>query len=500
MEEECHPVATTAADRRKRIKNVDRQQPIQRRGRSCFEWIQLIATIWIPIVLAIYTVVENKSNESIAINNRLKDAEIANVSRTSEREIAEANRLNELDIAEKSQQKDRDLATDQQHQNILIEFQSFLAKLIIENGVSLNKNPGAKLAVHFMTRTALTQLDTIRRSILLRSLHDTNMITLQKSSNVLEPSPIDLRQFDLSSIRFGLLADFPERPRLVYYAEWKYLWLPNTILRDASFRYTVLDCASFLGSVLDFADLSFARAMNHKCFDTVRESDVGFPEASLVNTSWYKTDFRFTSFANANLTFADMQELYCRECDFSRAILTRADLSFSLIFNAFILHKVRMPFYNSSLSHAVLRGAHYRAINFDWSDWSNAQASGIRFYNCTFTHAKMENSSLTKSNIQYSFFQGANLSMVNLSDAELHNVSFVNADIRQANLTNIRCDYCDFSNVLLDDAVLKNASLVRSNFHGCRVNVSQLEEAADLSGSTLPNGTVVQITVQQQMG
>ena len=150
------------------VKNVDRQQPIQRRGRSCSEWIQLIAKIWITIVLAIYTVVENKSNESIAVTNRLKDLEIANISRTSERqiaqanrwkdieianvsrvserEIAEVNRLNELDITEQSRQKGRDLASNQYQQNILMEYQSFLVKLFIDNGVSLNKSPGAKLA------------------------------------------------------------------------------------------------------------------------------------------------------------------------------------------------------------------------------------------------------------------------------------------------------------------------------------------------------------------
>ena len=59
------------------------------------------------------------------------------------------------------------------------------------------------------------------------------------------------------------------------------------------------------------------------------------------------------------------------------------------------------------------------------------------------------------------------------------------------NLSNIKCEYCDFTNALLDEAVLKNGTFIRSNFRGCRVSESQLEEAADLSGSTLPNGTVV---------
>ena len=82
--------------------------------------------------------------------------------------------------------------------------------------------------------------------------------------------------------------------------------------------------------------------------------------------------------------------------------------------------------------------------------------------------------------------------MADFTDAALSYVSFINVDMRRANLAHIKCQYCDFSNALVDDAVLKNGSFVRSNFRGSRVSASQLEEAAaDLSGSTLPNGTVV---------
>ena len=500
-------------DEKRRVRKADHQSPPKKNGRSCFEWIQLVATIWIPIVIAIYTVVENKSNESIATSNRQKDIdianisrkleleiaeanrwkdiEIANISRISEREIALAQRLNELDIAEQSRQKDRDLATDQQHQNILIEYQSFLAKLIIENGVDLSKNPGAKLAAHFMTRTALNQLDTTRRSILIRSLYDTNMITQKRTISNDQPSLIDLRQVDLSGIRFGLLTDFPDEAPKVYYSIWRYLWLPYTILRNTSLRYTTLDCASFTNAILDSSDLSFTRATNLKCFDNPREIDLGFPGASLVNTSWYKAAFRFNDFTNANLTLAKMQWFDCTECNFSFAILVKADLSSSRIFHTFTLYKGRLPFHNATLKQAVLHSSIYISINFDSSDWSSTQAQQLLIRDCTFTQATMQNCSFTQSIIRGSFFRKANLSMVDFTDVTLFNVTFSDADMRRANLSNIKCEYCDFTNALLDEAVLKNGTFIRSNFRGCRVSESQLEEAADLSGSTLPNGTVV---------
>ena len=287
-------VNVASTDEKRRVRKADHQSPPKKNGRSCFEWIQLVATIWIPIVLAIYTVVENKSNESIANSNRLKDIEIANISRKLELEIAEANRwkdieianisrisereialaqrLNELEIAEQSRQKDRDLAIDQQHQNILIEYQSFLAKLIIHNGVNLAKNPGAKLAAQFMTLTALTQLDIARQGILMRSLYDANMITLVKNSTAAESSLIDLRQADLSGISFGVWTTSPNTHLEIPYAEWKHLWLHNAILRNASFRYTILDCASFFQTRMESADLSYTHHREKLCLGSCRRN------------------------------------------------------------------------------------------------------------------------------------------------------------------------------------------------------------------------------------
>ncbi|UJR07480.1 hypothetical protein I4U23_011769 [Adineta vaga] len=92
---------------------------INRRRYSVFEWIQLIATIFIPVIIGVYTIIDNNNNTSITMSNRMRDIKIANISRTSAYEIAEANRLMEIHIAEQSRQKDRDLSIDQQHQIIL---------------------------------------------------------------------------------------------------------------------------------------------------------------------------------------------------------------------------------------------------------------------------------------------------------------------------------------------------------------------------------------------
>jgi uncharacterized protein YjbI with pentapeptide repeats len=417
--------------------------------------------------------------------------EIANISRTFELQIAQDNRLHEMEIAEQSREKDRDLSSDQQLQNILVEYQLFLAKLIIDHGTNSQKKPEAKLAAHFMTLTTLNQLDTKRRSILIRSLHDANLIILKGSNDPAATSAINLQQADLRNIVFGLLPNEPDTVPKYRYIRWDHLWLPYAILTNASFRHTMLDCVTFAAATMDSVDLSFATVGNLQCSDRIHESQTNFQDASLVNASLYKVSFRFASFNGAKLTFANMYEFYCLECNFSSTQLSHADLSFSRIFHGLILHQERLNFYKAKLNHAVVRSALFRTINFDESDWSNAQAPGIGIYNCTFNNAKMDNCSFMKSYFQESVFRSASLYTIDFSNATLQNVTFINSDMRNANLSYIKCNYCDFTNVILHGGVFKNASLRYSNFLSCRVNATQLEEATDLSGSILPNGTVV---------
>ena len=481
--EKFDPVTTMA------VNDVD--HVTKKKKRPYFDWIQLIATIWIPIVIAIYTIVENKSNESIADSNRLKDTQLANISRASELEIALANRLNELDIAEQSRQKDRDLATDHQHQTILGEYQSFLAKLIIDHGANLDRKPEAKIAAHFMTFMALKQLDTKRRGILLRSLYDAKLITVNRSASPDSSSIIDLRQADLAGIQFGLSSDVPDPVPRVRFIIWQDLWLPYTTLTNASFRHTLLDGASFAGSYMDFTDLSFAVHLYRRAGNVRYPDEVDFRVTSLVNASFYEANLRNTDFSMANLTWANLHGLKCEHCTFFSATLFQADLRFSRFFYLDSLSNKRVSCQWVNLSRAIAHSARYFTIDFDHSDWSQIEASTIRIYNCTFTAAKMENPSFMNSFIDLSDFRNASLYATDLSHARMGNVSFVNADMRNADLRNIVCSNCTFINANLHEALLKNASFRYSNFRNCSVADAQLAETADLAGSILPNGTIV---------
>ncbi len=58
-------------------------------------------------------------------------------------------------------------------------------------------------------------------------------------------------------------------------------------------------------------------------------------------------------------------------------------------------------------------------------------------------------------------------------------------------MSSMQCNNCNFTNFKLQGAVFKNASLRNSTFLNCDVEVSQLEQAIDLSGLIVSNGIVV---------
>ena len=462
------------------------------RQHSPFEWVQLIATICIPIIIAIYSIIDNNNKESIAVADRRKDMEIASNSRMAELEIAKANRLHEMIIAEENQQKDRELALDQQRENILAQYQTFMANLLMENGLALNKTSTAKVVALSMTLTTLSQLDPRRKGILIRSLYHSKLITLHRNSRPFDTSILTLYFVDLSHITFGSPRDSPADVPIDLYVDWYYIWLPHSTLTNASFRHAALSCATFSYAYMEFVDLSFAKAVDYTCFGgTVFEGQITFAGSKLVNASFYKAHFRYATFSGANLTFANMRNFYCMECPFYSTTLYQADLSFSLIFPTFAFHPEKLPFNLTNLRQAVMHSAILRSTSFFQSDWSYAQASQISLPNCTFINARMDYCSLTQSFIHQSLFQNASLFGIDLSYAKLDDVSFIDVDMRNVNMSYLQCNYCDFINVNLQGAVLKNASLRYSTFRNCQIDKSQLEQAIDLSGSTLPNGTVV---------
>ena len=343
-----------------------------------------------------------------------------------------------------------------------------------------------------MTRTALSQLDLKRKSLLIRSLYDARLITLQASSRIGQLETIlEFRQIDLSSVTFGPFSYSQEIFPFHHYVEWNYLTLPFGILVNASFHHTHLHCALFHSAKMDSADLSFITQRKPICFDIPRSSNTIFFQASLVNASFYRSTFYNTDFGLADMTNANMTNFYCRECHFYSTKLVQVELSFSKIFNVFDFTSYRLNFYAANLKGSTMHSTLFNSVNFDQSNWSDVQASEIHIRNSTFNGTMMENCSLVQGFIFFSEFENANLSNINLSQATFYNVSFLDVNMRNGNLSSMKCTYCYFTNVTFEGVTFKNASFHYSVFLNCLINDHQLAETFELTGSTLPNGTVV---------
>ena len=390
------PIATNGQSKIRKM--PDRQETIKKRGHSCFEWTQLIATMSIPIIIAIYTIIENKSNVSMAADNSRKDIE-----------ISDNHRRSELEIAQQSRQKDRELATDQQQENILVNYQTFLARLILERSVELEKFSNTKIVAHFMTLTALNQLDIRRKSILIRSLHDAKLITFKQNTNKNYPSTLSLVSVDLKDIRLGSPPNSSDEYPLHHYTHWYYLWLPEAILTNASFRHTKLECATFTRARMDSVDLSFTVQPVTKCFDSFPDAGTDFTRASLVDANLHNAKFRYTDFSHANLSFANMRGFSCEMCKFSGTILFQADLSFSYFYHSFLRNQSLLDFTAIKLKQANIYGSYFRSINFRNSDLSHAQLSQVTIRNSVFMKATIKNCSFVKSIIQECIFQKHNI-------------------------------------------------------------------------------------------
>jgi hypothetical protein len=129
-----------------------------------FEWIQLIISFSVPAIIAIYTILENNRDLSIAARNRAQDLEIAD-----------------------NQQKDL----------ILRDYQKTISKLIERYGPQLNGSTSTSLVVRFATLSALNQLDLNRRNFLLRLLYDTKLITYY---SIFDQIPVSLELANLTDV------------------------------------------------------------------------------------------------------------------------------------------------------------------------------------------------------------------------------------------------------------------------------------------------------------
>jgi len=455
----------------------------RKRKRSYyFEWIQLISAICIPLIITVYTILDNHSNYLIASVNREKDLQ-----------IAEQNRQTDLQIAERNRQKDHQLAKDQQMENILTAYQDFLGRIILETEDSLRNAPKAAAVVRFKTLTALEQLDARRRNIVIRSLYDAELITnlIIKDHSVKELGAVNLQQIHLKDLTLGSHRDSPASYSRGQRISWNYLSLPFSILTNVSFRHGILDCAYFHSTHMYSVELTFTQTTFDKTCsnNTLDDGSITLAYTQLINTSIYQVTWYHAIISAAILVSVDMRRSAFIECKFTYAQLNQVDLSSAIFMR--LEHTIhRSNFRSISMNRITAYKTRFESIDFTESSWTNIQADNAVFSDCIFASTKFHNSSFAEGIFTKSEFQNFKAYSIDFNHAEFSYITFSNSTMDDINFSYFTCVYCTFINVTFENIIWTNATIRYSYFLDCHIEYNQLiNNAFDLTETSLLNET-----------
>jgi hypothetical protein len=239
-----------------------------------------ISAVFIPILLAVFTVILTLQQES----------------------IAKANRDVDLRIAAEQQQQNLELAIDEQSNAQLVAYIHEISDLLLVNNFSLNKKILTSI-VRPKTLSALRQLDVTRKGYLLRFLHESRLI------NVSNPPFLSLQDAEFNYIHIGLLKGSIDMRRVSFSGGY----FDNSSFTSISFGYSDFSYSSLCGASFDVVS-----------FDYVKFNNALLKEADFNVSPVYKADFTGANMINAKISqqqvpffdsilffFLSMTDLYC---------------------------------------------------------------------------------------------------------------------------------------------------------------------------------------------
>lgn len=463
---------------------------------TLFEWVQLIATICIPVVLGVFAVLQNNAQTEQQNNNA---------------KMATLQRLADIEMADRNREKDQWIADDQQKENVLIDYQNFLGNLLEKSGMTLNETTTARFIARFRTLTALRQLNPLRRSFLIQALYEANLITFGNSENnntmikderseTLQ-SIIDLTSANLSGLSLGVSEEDNDKcyKECLSGVKVNGLVLSRTQLVRAFFRKLHFQGGLFVEAIMDDADFRCTLLNGTK-------NDFTFSHASLVRANFRQTCAVEASFRSVNLEKAQMYQMACKDCVFYGANMNHAYLNEVYFYRT---HDKDDTLYNDyddiKFTKASLVSARFEHISLRESIFKDANLSYIHINNCTFSlgtarsaAAILENSTLIDATITYSSFYYVDFSGSNLTRANIVGSNFTYASMKNVDFTNAILEMCYFNDANLSGCIMINTNLYSSYFintdlTGCQgITDQQLAQARSIAGAILPNGTKVQ--------
>ena len=400
----------------------------EQRKYSSFDWIQLIITASIPIILSIYTIIENNRELTIATRNRIQDLEIA-----------------------ENEQKDK----------ILQECQHRLTKLVENYGIHFENNSVASLISRFTTLSALNRLDSRRKTYLIRFLYESKLIQYRLPNyNV----PLSLYSSNLNDL--DLTDSIPGRYLL-------YLSLDGCLLNRAQFYGTTIYGGNFRRSKLNNADFrstinsldkDFLFELNlienfplGLIFDFADLTGVLFTSASYVNASFDQTLMKNTNF----------NSFFCDRCHFWSTLIQESSFKDSIIRNSSFIFS-RFEFVDFSQSIIEIQADFYQ-VSFHFVQLNRIKWDNVQFIASTWFKSSLDQSTLTNSS-----FNRARMNEVSIRSSIFINVTFISANLTLTDWTKTRCERCSFVDADLTGSIFDSTIFIQVDFKNAKMDLKQL--------------------------
>ncbi len=236
-----------------------------------------------------------------------------------------------------------------------------------------------------------------------------------------------------------------------------------------------------------------------------------FAGMNLAKARFWATTLTATDFAGANLTDADFHVAALTAADFTGAVITGATFENTTsrgftaeqfystasyqdaeLYGVWLssndlsgwdfsgMNLVIAGFHRATLTSANFAGANLTGADFPHATLVSADFAGATLSGASFHYATLTSANLAGANVRSADFREASLTSVNFTGANLISAKFQEATLTSVNLAGAN----------LESARFHDANLLFCDLRGANVSDHQLELAASMKGTILPDGRI----------
>lgn len=212
-------------------------------------------------------------------------------------------------------------------------------------------------------------------------------------------------------------------------------------------------------------------------------------EGDLTYAYLASTDLKTVNFAGANLSHANLSNADLRSALFpgKATILTEADLSFANMQNVFMPEATVL---SADLSYANLQGAELSNANLQGTTLAGANLAKANLLRSNLTQATLPGAKLNQANVADTRFDEANLCNVDFTGALVLNMRLQGALLVGAILSNLDLQTVGFDeNTNVSSAIMQNVNLTKCNLKNVTMSHANLTGAildgANLTGAEM---------------